>query len=94
MLRPVRSLTLREFISYWLPCFSELDFVPSSVVCLVWSISINTVLRFVNTLCAEDRLCRDCEREKERKLTAARSVDQSTRNADRTLSLIAPAAAD
>jgi len=45
-------------------------------------------------LCAEDRWCRDCKRENERKLTAAaRSVDQPTSDADRTLSLIAPAAA-
>jgi len=33
------------------------------------------------TLCAEDRWRRDCERENKRKLTAARSVDQSTSDA-------------
>jgi len=45
------------------------------------------------TLYTEDRRCRDCERESERKLTAARSVNQATSDADRTLSLIAPATA-
>jgi len=39
------------------------------------------VLKDDVTLCAEDRWCRDCERENERKLTAARSVDQSTSDA-------------
>jgi len=44
------------------------------------------------TLCADDRWCRDCVRENDRKLAAARSVDQSTSVADRTFSLITPAA--